>query len=77
MPIDDADGADLQIIDVGNVKKLALAVISQILNDHAYLLCSLTHQIGEIPPLWWCLSLQLCLWMMWTAQICKELMREM
>ncbi len=58
-------------------EKLTIFLISQIIKEHACLFCSLIHQKGEILPLWWCLSLQLCLLMMPTVQIHKEWMQKM
>ena len=77
MPIDDADSTDSQRFDVGDVKKLAIALISQILNEHAYLLCSLIHEIGDNCPHWGCLFLLLCLLTRQTVQICTKLMWKM
>ena len=43
--IDDREivGADLQRTNVGDMKKIPIAWIPQIYNEHAHLLCSLTH----------------------------------
>ncbi len=45
---------------------MTITLISQLLNENDCLLCSLIHYLGEIPPLWSCLSLQYVYW--WCGQ---------
>ena len=57
-------------------KKLTITLVSRVHNEHAHLLCCLTHWKGEFLPLWCCLSLSLLMMLRLLVKICKELKRR-